>query len=487
MKRLAAALVLVLALAVSAGGARAQDPPTYSIVQGTYELPTSSIANGAGLVLPPAWTSPPAQPRELSYDELLTLWRNAGAAYGIPWNVLAAINKIESNFGRNMGPSSAGAIGWMQFMPSTWLRWGTDADGDGVANPWEPVDAVYSAARYLAAAAGEHGGDIRSAVFAYNHAWWYVNDVMQLAELYGQSDAAAEQTTPDLQVQQQPAEEQVVFTLDRLQEEMDAAKEAVTSASTAWHAAAERAQSLEDAERQQLDRAANAPLLSDRLEAQKYAVQVSFDREAAQQEVGRFQSLLSAAETKLQELQQQVQAASLNRAAARVLQAPARDESAGQYVFPVGGGAETVSVSHSHHDYPAADIAAPEGAPLYALADGDVLYAWSLDERCGTGFTMRTFDGQVWTYCHLSYRYPSVRAGAHLTAGAPVGLVGSTGHATGPHLHLQLQPAASYPQEQSWFQSFAGVAFRWQEGGETKAGAAPGSGPQFTIIEQPLD
>ena len=69
----------------------------------------------------------------------------------MPWNVLAAINKIESNFGRNMGPSSAGAIGWMQFMPSTWLRWGTDADGNGIADPWNPVDAVYSAARYLAA------------------------------------------------------------------------------------------------------------------------------------------------------------------------------------------------------------------------------------------------------------------------------------------------------------------------------------------------
>ena len=64
--------------------------------------------------------------------------------------MLAAINKIESNFGRNMGPSSAGAIGWMQFMPSTWLRWGVDANGDGVADPWNAYDAVFSAARYLA-------------------------------------------------------------------------------------------------------------------------------------------------------------------------------------------------------------------------------------------------------------------------------------------------------------------------------------------------
>ena len=82
--------------------------------------------------------------------------------------MLAAINKVESNFGRNMGPSSAGAIGWMQFMPSTWLRWGTDANGDGTADPWNPVDAIYSAARYLAASGA--ASDIRQAVFSYNHA-----------------------------------------------------------------------------------------------------------------------------------------------------------------------------------------------------------------------------------------------------------------------------------------------------------------------------
>ena len=82
--------------------------------------------------------------------------------------MLAAINKIESNFGRNMGPSSAGAVGWMQFMPSTWLRWGTDANGDGVADPWAPEDAVFSAARYLAAAGGRT--DLYRGVFAYNHA-----------------------------------------------------------------------------------------------------------------------------------------------------------------------------------------------------------------------------------------------------------------------------------------------------------------------------
>jgi Transglycosylase SLT domain len=118
---------------------------------------------------------------------LLQLWQSAGATYGVPWQVLAAINKIESNFGKNMGPSSAGAIGWMQFLPSTWRKWGVDANGDGIANPWEPADAIYSAARYLGAAGAQK--NLPRAVYSYNHAQWYVDEVLQLASLYGDQGA----------------------------------------------------------------------------------------------------------------------------------------------------------------------------------------------------------------------------------------------------------------------------------------------------------
>jgi hypothetical protein len=119
---------------------------------------------------------------------LLQLWQSAGATYGVPWQVLAAINKIESNFGRNMGPSSAGAIGWMQFMPSTWAKYGMDANGDGVADPYNAADAIYSAARYLAAAGATT--NLPRAIFAYNHAQWYVDQVLQLASLFGDSSAS---------------------------------------------------------------------------------------------------------------------------------------------------------------------------------------------------------------------------------------------------------------------------------------------------------
>jgi hypothetical protein len=97
-------------------------------------------------------------------------------------SILAAINEIESGFGQNLGPSSAGAEGWMQFMPSTWAEYGVDANGDGVRDPDDPNDAIFAAAKYLRAAGMPE--DPEGAVFAYNHADWYVADVMARAACF---------------------------------------------------------------------------------------------------------------------------------------------------------------------------------------------------------------------------------------------------------------------------------------------------------------
>jgi hypothetical protein len=97
--------------------------------------------------------------------------------------LLASINEIETNFGHNVARSSAGAIGWMQFMPSTWARWGVDANGDGIANPNDPVDAIFAAARYLRASGAPD--NLARAVFAYNHAGWYVQRVISRAQVLG--------------------------------------------------------------------------------------------------------------------------------------------------------------------------------------------------------------------------------------------------------------------------------------------------------------
>jgi hypothetical protein len=112
---------------------------------------------------------------------LLPIYQAAGIQYGIRWEILAAINEIETDYGRNLNVSSAGAVGWMQFMPSTWRTYGTDANKDHRKDPYNPVDAIFAAARYLKAAGYEQ--DVRRAIFAYNHADWYVDSVLLRARL----------------------------------------------------------------------------------------------------------------------------------------------------------------------------------------------------------------------------------------------------------------------------------------------------------------
>jgi murein DD-endopeptidase MepM/ murein hydrolase activator NlpD len=114
---------------------------------------------------------------------LLPIYQAAGTAYGLPWQVLAAINEVETDYGRDLSVSSAGAEGWMQFLPSSWSRYGVDANGDGFKDPYNPADAVFAAARYLRAAGGSK--DIRAAVFSYNHSQAYVSSVMLRAQLLG--------------------------------------------------------------------------------------------------------------------------------------------------------------------------------------------------------------------------------------------------------------------------------------------------------------
>jgi Transglycosylase SLT domain/Peptidase family M23 len=114
---------------------------------------------------------------------LLPIYQAAGIQYDVPWQVLAAINEIETDYGRNLSVSTAGAVGWMQFLPSTWKRYAVDANGDGVADPYNPADAIFTAARYLHAAGASQ--NISQAIFAYNHAGWYVQSVLLRAQLIG--------------------------------------------------------------------------------------------------------------------------------------------------------------------------------------------------------------------------------------------------------------------------------------------------------------
>jgi murein DD-endopeptidase MepM/ murein hydrolase activator NlpD len=336
------------------------------------------------------------------------------------------------------------------------------------------VDAVYSAVRYLCAnGAGRGGRALAGAVYAYNHADWYVNEVLSLADLYGQNGTIA-------------------FSLDRLQANLDAARRAAARAGDRVIAARrEEARAARQVAHWQT-KANRAALLSDRLDDQQQAGLAAERRAAAHTRVASLEQTLTGLEQKLQQAERASTPSTFDPAASQVLAGPSYS---GGYVFPVGGGPGLVSASHTHHDYPAVDIAAPQGSPLYALADSTVLRSWSApDPRCGIGFTVRAFDGQVWTYCHMSVLDSNVVPGASLSAGEPVGLVGSTGDATGPHLHLQLQPATVWPQREAWFESFAGKAFSWQDAPTpqpavralsfvaSKPAPSPKLGPVFEVV-----
>jgi hypothetical protein len=116
----------------------------------------------------------------------LALYRAAATTCpGLPWTVLAGIGAVETGHGANVHRSVKGAVGPMQFLPSTFAEYGVDGNGDGVADIHDPADAIYSAARYLCLwGAGRGGQALYDAIFAYNHADWYVRLVVQYANAY---------------------------------------------------------------------------------------------------------------------------------------------------------------------------------------------------------------------------------------------------------------------------------------------------------------
>ncbi|HZD88416.1 MAG TPA: lytic transglycosylase domain-containing protein, partial [Gaiellaceae bacterium] len=291
---------IVVALSLAATLASTAGADTFIVVKraGTRTLaatpPPAAFPNFPGSVaFPPSLSTPPAQPIVLDQTQLLSLWQSAGAAYGIPWQVLAAINQVESNFGRNMGPSSAGAVGWMQFMPSTWVEWGVDANGDGVADPWNPYDAVYAAARYLAASGG--ATDIARAVFSYNHADWYVREVLQLAHLYRSGGS-------------------LPFSLDRLQQALDGARRSASAASVRAAAAARRVHALQGAFDRLERHAASANLLSTRLSLQASAGRLGERLAAARAREAHDREALQQAQDALTQAQQRAAAPSFDPA-----------------------------------------------------------------------------------------------------------------------------------------------------------------------------
>ncbi|MFC1437979.1 bifunctional lytic transglycosylase/C40 family peptidase [Streptacidiphilus sp. N1-10] len=119
---------------------------------------------------------------------MLTLYQQAAATCpGLPWNILAGIGKVESDHGRAKNQvSSAGALGPMQFLPATFAQYARPVPSGGAvpATPWDPVDAVFAAARLLCAAGAKDGRDIPRSILAYNHSSAYQAEVLAYARQY---------------------------------------------------------------------------------------------------------------------------------------------------------------------------------------------------------------------------------------------------------------------------------------------------------------
>ncbi len=163
---------------------------------------------------------------------LLSIYQAAGIQYGVRWEVLAAINEIETDYGRNLNISSAGALGWMQFMPATWKMYGVDANGDDRKDPYNPVDAIFAAARYLKAAGADQ--DLRKAIFAYNHADWYVESVLLRAEMIGGLPSDLVGSLTGLTQGQFPVAARARYADDISEREAQRGRRAKTGQSPSW-------------------------------------------------------------------------------------------------------------------------------------------------------------------------------------------------------------------------------------------------------------
>ena len=152
-------------------------------------LSTSLIGGGA----------PSASAQEDIPPQLLPVYQTAAdSCPGLPWSVLAAIGKVETDHGRSTAPgvrsgaNFAGAAGPMQIgiggkAGNTFAGYAIDADGGG-ANVYSPVDAIFTAANYLCQNGASRGADVAGAIFAYNHADWYVTKVLAIASTYAASE-----------------------------------------------------------------------------------------------------------------------------------------------------------------------------------------------------------------------------------------------------------------------------------------------------------
>lgn len=139
-----------------------------------------------------AWPASEEAQDDIPHDLLLTYEEAATTCPGLPWPVIAAIGKAETDHGRETETSTVGAEGPMQFLPATWIEYQADGDGDGVADVFDPEDAIYGAARLLCANGGESPDGLREAIYTYNRSDSYVDRVLEVARSYTDAEVEAD-------------------------------------------------------------------------------------------------------------------------------------------------------------------------------------------------------------------------------------------------------------------------------------------------------
>jgi len=181
---LAAAQAQVQALDARAARLRAAEDAARALAQ--------ARAAATALAAAAAGAAAQVQARPVPTDYAALYAAAAATCPGMRPALLSAVGQVESGHGRDAGPSSAGALGPMQFLPSTFAAYAVDGDGDGVTDVRDPADAVHTAARYLCANGAGHGrAGEAAALWRYNHADWYVAMVQRLADQLDASPAPA--------------------------------------------------------------------------------------------------------------------------------------------------------------------------------------------------------------------------------------------------------------------------------------------------------